>query len=531
MPAASLSYSASPQVYTVGVARAPLVPTMVGSLSAFTVSPGLPAGLALDANSGVISGTPTAVAAQALYTIRAVSSSGTVTASVTIAVDAAATISYGASAFSFTVGVAARTLTATVTGGSLASWSISPALPAGLTFSPADGHIAGTATAASAATAYVITGVNSGAQSSVMLTIAVDSNVLVELGHVSGLTLVRFSGSRVISLDGGGHWVLWDYAAAAILARGDTGCLSGGAISSGCGLGPLIDVIGPTAVIRTPSGFEVHSSADGHLLSTITASGIWWKLASDGSYIIAGSRTALVTWSAAGQMLWSRPGDYSGNGANVFAASGAARVAAGPAGAVVETVSVPGGTVSPSAAYNGQFSSWFLDGNRFVTVAGATALVYSLAVVQEAAVPVPASASVTGQGNYVWTFPNSGSTLNVYAVGPGTTPVASYAIGSTDVPVPSAMTIGVLQYGRGLSVIDLSGAAPVKADYTLPVVNFAGPPTFAATSASQWVLGNERGVLFDGASVAGTPRYLALGGVSIAGSTGHIAIATASGMC
>jgi len=158
--------------------------------------------------------------------------------------------------------------------------------------------------------------------------------------------------------------------------------------------------------------------------------------------------------------------------------------------------------------------------------------VYSLAVVQQAAVPVPASVSVTGQGNYVWTFPNFGATLNVYAVGPGATPVASYAIGSIDVPIASATTIGVLQNGRGLSVIDLSGAAPVKVDYTLPVVssiNLAGPPTYAAVSASQWVLGNKDGVPVRWSKRGGTPRYLALGAVSIAGSTGHIAIATASG--
>lgn len=81
---------------------------------------------------------------------------------------------------------------------------------------------------------------------------------------------------------------------------------------------------------------------------------------------------------------------------------------------------------------------------------------------------------------------------------------------------------------EGLSVIDLSGTTPAMANYTLPIA--AQAPVFAAVSPTQWTIGNEWGVLLDGASLGGTARYFDYGAVwSIAGSTGSVAVATASG--
>jgi hypothetical protein len=78
-------------------------------------------------------------------------------------------------------------------------------------------------------------------------------------------------------------------------------------------------------------------------------------------------------------------------------------------------------------------------------------------------------------------------------------------------------------------VIDLSGAAPTEAVYTVPITTAGG--TYAAASASQWVLGGGDGVLIDGASLSGTPRFFGYGAVlSIAGNASQIAIATASGV-
>jgi len=71
------------------------------------------------------------------------------------------------------------------------------------------------------------------------------------------------------------------------------------------------------------------------------------------------------------------------------------------------------------------------------------------------------------------------------------------------------------------------GAAPVEVDHTVPIAYLSA---FAASSASSWVVGNQHGVLLDGSSLAGQPRFLDYGAAwSIAGSADNFAIATASG--
>jgi hypothetical protein len=94
--------------------------------------------------------------------------------------------------------------------------------------------------------------------------------------------------------------------------------------------------------------------------------------------------------------------------------------------------------------------------------------------------------------------------------------------------LPSGMTIGVLAYPAGtMSVIDLSGSSPSKVDYAVPV---AYQSAYAATSITSWIIGNQHGVIVDGASVSTGARYFGLGAAwSIAGGTGRVAIATASG--
>lgn len=86
VPAPSeLSYP-SPQTYPVGTAIAALNPSVTGTVTGYSVSPALPAGLTLNAANGQITGTPSALAETASYTITAQNSSGSTTFDLSIAI-------------------------------------------------------------------------------------------------------------------------------------------------------------------------------------------------------------------------------------------------------------------------------------------------------------------------------------------------------------------------------------------------------------------------------------------------------------
>jgi hypothetical protein len=62
-----------------GTAITSLTPTVTGTVTSYSVSPALPSGLTLNTTTGVMSGTPTATAAQATYTITATNATGSTT--------------------------------------------------------------------------------------------------------------------------------------------------------------------------------------------------------------------------------------------------------------------------------------------------------------------------------------------------------------------------------------------------------------------------------------------------------------------
>jgi hypothetical protein len=516
----------TPPAFVTNTAIAPLTPTVVGEVTSYSVSPGLPAGLSLNTTTGVMSGTPTGVAAKTNYTVKAINAGGSTTAIVSIVVNATApSIAYGSSYYGFTANVTAQPITPTVSGGAVVSWAISPALPAGLVFDTTDGSISGTPTAAAAASMHTVTATNSGGQSKATVTLAIAAAPLIDLGHSSEVELIRYANTSLISVDEVGHWVLQTYGSGAILASGDGACSCSLSLG-GVPIYPPVDVAGTTAIDNASSGIEVRSAASGQLLATIPGEFSWFKLASDGSYIATGNATALTAWSTAGQALLTLAGDYSK--AIAFSALGQIQVALGPAGTnVIQTIAVPSGTSSVSPTFQGVFNSWFVDGARFFTNTGATVWTYSSAGVQQDITQLTSDDPfLVGQGNWFWTF-GSGSTLDIYKVGASTSPAFTDPV-FEPTAIASGMTIGVLEEDSNqLTVIDLSGATPVSANYTLPIDSFAA---YAAISPSSWVVGNGYGVIFDGASLGGQPRYLTLGqAVSIAAGTEYFSVATASG--
>jgi hypothetical protein len=172
----ALSYTTSTAVFTKGVAITPDSPrSSGGAVTSYSVSPALPAGLVLSASTGIVSGTPTVVAATGSYTVTASDSAGSATATLSITVN-----DQPPSALSYTPGTAIYPEGAQIapnvpanSGGTVISYSVSPALPAGLNLSAITGIISGDPTAAAAAASYTVTAINSGGSATAVLNITV----------------------------------------------------------------------------------------------------------------------------------------------------------------------------------------------------------------------------------------------------------------------------------------------------------------------------------------------------------------------
>jgi YVTN family beta-propeller protein len=87
----NLSYQTPPPLL-VGVQAQSLSPTVTGTVTSYVVSPALPAGLALNSSTGVISGTPTTVSPAATYTVTASNSAGSTSFGLNLAVDGSPTV-------------------------------------------------------------------------------------------------------------------------------------------------------------------------------------------------------------------------------------------------------------------------------------------------------------------------------------------------------------------------------------------------------------------------------------------------------
>jgi hypothetical protein len=154
----ALSYPSAVSTYNGG----PWFPTVTAvSTLIYSVSPALPAGLSFNLGTGTISGQATAVVASASYVVTATNNFGSTTSTVTFdtgIAPSALTFTPAASA-SYTVGTTIASLVASLTLGTAtsATYTVSPALPAGLALDPATGVISGTPTSVTASTAYTVT--------------------------------------------------------------------------------------------------------------------------------------------------------------------------------------------------------------------------------------------------------------------------------------------------------------------------------------------------------------------------------------
>ena len=125
----------------------------------FSIAPALPPGLVFSSSTGVLSGAATAARGATTYVVTAADGTNYAVATMRLTISAVPVMTPASQAVSGVVGTAIATTSVfaapTVTGTK--TFTVSPALPAGLTLNAATGTVSGTPTAVSTQTTYIVT--------------------------------------------------------------------------------------------------------------------------------------------------------------------------------------------------------------------------------------------------------------------------------------------------------------------------------------------------------------------------------------
>ncbi|MGJ5149972.1 putative Ig domain-containing protein [Bradyrhizobium sp. HKCCYLR1023] len=202
----------------------------------YSVSPSLPTGLTLNTSTGAITGTPTAASGATTYTVTVTdANSATASNTFSLTVNSAVTATQSVASKTLTQNVAATSFTPVTGGGGTPSlsYSIAPALPAGLSLNTSSGAITGTPTASSGATTYTVTVTDSNsATASNTFSLTVNTAVTATQSVSSATVTVNTAITSFTPVTGGGGTTPRSYAIAPTLPTGlsfntSTGQVSG----------------------------------------------------------------------------------------------------------------------------------------------------------------------------------------------------------------------------------------------------------------------------------------------------------------
>ena len=169
-----LDFGENSVTLSVGTEMQALTPSFLGDApSTWVVNPPLPDGISMDAESGVISGTPTFAASSIAYTILASNEAGPTTDRISIEVlpIPPVSIDYQSALIHCTVGHDCTIEAPLFSGGNPTEWSVEPNLPSGMSLD-GNGSIRGTPSSVGESN-HSITAYNSGGEASTSLRIVI----------------------------------------------------------------------------------------------------------------------------------------------------------------------------------------------------------------------------------------------------------------------------------------------------------------------------------------------------------------------
>lgn len=353
-PALTSTLDVATKGLTVGSAAVAFTPVSAAGGTtpyAFSVTPALPAGLSLNATTGVVSGTPTAAATTANYTITVTdAANATTTKILALAVNAPPTPVAGQT-------VASKSLTASsnivaftplpLNGGTLPfTYTVNPSLPAGLSLNATTGAISGNATAAVASAVYVITATDAaGATATQNLTLVVNPALVATQAIASKILLINTAATAFTPVTIAGGTSPFTYAVAPTLAAGLTFNTTSGAVSGT----PTVTTaaVTHTVTITDAAGATANASFS---LKVNQVPAITTPPTANPSYLVGAplTLTVVATGSPAPTYQWRKSGtDLPGKTASTLVFAALALTDAGSYDVVVTNES---GTVTSTPA-------------------------------------------------------------------------------------------------------------------------------------------------------------------------------------
>ena len=474
----------------------------------YSVSPALPAGLVLNASTGTISGTATAAAGPGSYTVTITDANGaTATASFSLTVDSAVAAITAVTTTVLTQNHAAAFTPVTGTGGTAPlTYSVLPALPAGLSMAGGTGTISGTPTAASGPGSYTVTITDAnGATATANFSLTVDSAVVAATA-VASAALTQNHGATVFTpVTGSGGATPLSYSVSPALPAGlgmasGTGTISG-TPTAASGLGSytvtITDANGATATatfkLTVDSAVVASTAVATTVLTQNHAAAVFTPVTGTGG-------TTPLTYSVL-PALPAGLGMASGTGA----ISGTPSVTAGPGSYTVTITDANGATgtasfsltvdsaVAATTAVTTTVLTFDQAGGAFTPVSGRGGdqpLTYSVLPALPAGLSMaPSTGTISGTP----TVPTGAASYSVTVTDAnGATATAAFSLSVNPLtptitwPAPAAITVGTALTTAQLDAAASANGTPVAGSYTYTPVLGTVPSAGVQTLSVQF---------------------------------------------